>query len=128
MAFHPRSLPLTLGDHEYRVVYGLLALRVLKHQYGFAKPLDLTDADFEDPDNVLGLLHAGLVHHHPDLTASEIERMVDLRDLARVLKTCLDALVLAMGREVPDDPPLAPETRRSSDGATFSESATVSAD
>jgi hypothetical protein len=97
MATPTPSVRIKLGNEEYKLRFDSSAIYSLEEKTGQTlsqMALSLGNASFVATCH---MLWAGLLHGQPDITVSQVIRMVDLRDLNTIAEKLNEALELALG-------------------------------
>jgi hypothetical protein len=68
-----QTVTVTVGK-KYRLAYGTKALRVFEREAD--KPINELGERF-GVDTIATLLHAGMVYNHPEVTADDVDEMLD---------------------------------------------------
>jgi len=82
-----RGVPVDLDGETYFLRYSLKTLRQLREEFGE----DVLERGEIAGDDVAKFLWYGLRDGHPDLTVEQIEDMVDLQNLPRVIEAVVEA-------------------------------------
>ncbi len=82
--------PITINGEDMFLKYNLLALKVLSK-----KNVDLTNITPENPltmEDIIKVLHCGLLTYDPTITEDEVAMLVDIDELEYIMEKISEAL------------------------------------
>jgi len=100
----PTPIKLDKNRHLHYSFYGI---RRLKKEHGI-NMLELGDSSMLDPEIVVGLVWAGLVHEDHDLTMDAVAEMIDFGNMRYVTDKFGEEYANAQAGDMPPDPTQAP--------------------